>query len=160
MIRRFLNAKLQSLIFTLTLSFAGAAWANLGDTKEMAAKRYNASTRNNGNAYYYELTDGVVMEWYDADDICEVVCYYKMTGDMTPWETDSLSAANFPASVKKTDWIEYKSANPNVQAWITEDHHYYREIGKVPFGTEGLKPALLVATVPGFKAFMEEQSTK
>ena len=35
-----------------------------------------------------------------------------------------------------------------------------REIGKVPFGTEGLKPALLVATVPGFKAFMEEQSTK
>ena len=153
--------KQKLILIALTLFGAsGLALANLGDSKETASLRIGAPSNSLGHAAYYRVKEGIVMEWYGKDNLCEVAAYYKLTGEFESDEPDKLAEANLPKSVETDDWIEYRAEMPGVRAWITKDRHYYKEQGHVPLPTlSGTYPAFLVATLPGYEAFVKEFSS-
>jgi hypothetical protein len=147
---------MNKLILILTLlTGSSLAHAEMGETKTQATARYGQPFNTRGQFAYYKHDGFVVLEWYNANGRAEVVCYFKLSGNITETESERICRANFPDSIRSDDWTEQTDPDPNCRLWATADGAWEYERGVSQIG-QNRYSSLMVGTIRGAKQMIAQ----
>jgi hypothetical protein len=145
---------MKKLLILSTCLIPSLAFANLGDSREKSKGRYGAPLATEENLCLYKNEGCFIVQWYDAGGFCEVMTYFKPDTFM-PQEIDGLCTANFPATIRKEDWVTKKTDDPDSHAWETKDHRWFYLVGSAyPQGS-----AVMLGSVFGVAQQRREQES-
>jgi hypothetical protein len=133
------------------------AHAELGETKQQSAKRYGKPVSSAGHVLYYKHKGYIIAQWFNPSDLCEVVCYFKLQGNISQAESDRMGAANLPSYMHRDDWIEQPDQTANGRMWTSIDGQWFFETDQVQLGTSKyLCAAVLMGTTRGVIQYQTE----